>query len=203
MKKLKYLIVPLMLFSLILIGGMCEKESSRRSRDRDDEEEEELEEEEEEEEEEKKDVFTYKNTQWKFELDYPDTWEIEEMDDANGNLNLRIYSPLESPNDQDREMVVVVAESQPPQTFDESINQYIEIVKSEGEFLSSSKKTLKGHPAYEINYILDMGAKVKFSHYIIDGGSGTWYEIAYVALDTTYSKFLNDFQTILNSFTIY
>jgi len=44
MKKLKYFIVPLMLFSLILIGGMCEKESSR-SRDKDDEEQEEQEEE--------------------------------------------------------------------------------------------------------------------------------------------------------------
>jgi len=200
MKKLKYLIVPLMLFSLILIGGMCEKESSRRSKDRDDEEEEELEEEEEEE---KKDILTYKNTQWSFELDYPNTWELEEENDANGNLNVRIYSPFESASDQDREMVVVVAEPKPPQSFDEVVNQYIEIVKTEGEFLSSSKKTISGHPAYEINYILDAGAKVRFSHYIIDGGSGIWYEIAYVALENTYSKFLNDFQTILNSLIIY
>jgi len=57
---------------------------------------------------------------------------------------------------------------------------------------------ISGYPAYEASYVYE---DIQYLHYFINAGD-TWYQILYVALESTYSKYLDQVETMIDSFEI-
>ncbi len=193
MNKLKFVILPLLLISLVLVGAWCEEESSRRSRrDRGEQEEEEEEEEE--------NYLTYKSAKWEFEIKYPEDWEKEEEDYGPSEFAVVFLTPPEDEDDEAKENLLVYASTAQPDDFDELMAGLIADLSGDPSvtFLGSSKIMISGYPGYKASYIYD---DIRYLHYFINAGD-TWYQVLYVALESTYSKYLDQAETMIDSFEI-
>jgi len=198
MKKLKFIIVPvLLLTALVLIGADCGDKSSKKSRDRDDDEEEEK-------------YLTYENAKWGFEIKYPEDWEKEEDSSVN-EFAVIFYAPPESEKDEAKENLLVYASTAQPEDFDELMVGLIEDLSGDSyvTLLDYKKVMISGYPGYRASYIyknysssdeIDMG-EIQYLHYFVNAGD-TWYQILYVALESTYSKYLDQAETMIDSFKI-
>ncbi len=193
--KLKYFIVPLMLFSLVFVGALCEEESSRRSKDRDKEEEEE-------EEKEDDDYLNYKSDKWGFEIKYPKDWEFNK-DEGQGGFLVSFVTPSEGQDDP-RENVTFTVYPALEEDFDTLIAEFTDDLTVQGATLSGySKTTISGYPAYKAEYSYQDPSygKFIFVHYFINAGQN-WYEFLYLSLDSTYSQYLAQVEKILKSIVI-
>jgi len=195
MKKLKFIFVPLLLMSLVLIGLSCGEEERRRSKDDD---------------EEKEKYLSYENTKWGLEIEYPEDWEKEEEDYGADEFAVVFTSPPEDEEDTDKENLLVYVSTARPEDFDElmaglladlSGDPYITMIDSERIMIS-------GYPGYKVNYTykdyyseeLDE-EKIRYLHYFINAGD-TWYQVLYVSLESTYSKYIDQVEIMIDSFKI-
>jgi hypothetical protein len=189
----KKIIIPIfLLVSLILIGAGCGKEDSEESEKEKDEEEK------------FKDYLNYENEQWEFEIKYPQDWEKQEETFDSG-FTVGFLSPQENDDDLTRENVVVFASLPEQQNFDDLMAQAIEEIPkdSNANLIDYSRVIVSGYPAYKLNYsYLDYySGKLLYLHYFINAGD-KWYQVLYVALESTYSQYLPEAQTIIDSFVI-
>lgn len=193
MSKLKYFVVPLMLFSLVFVGALCEEEYSRRSRDRDEDEEEEKKEE---------NYLTFQSDKWGFEIKYPKDWDFEK-EEGQGGIMLSFVTPSEGQNDP-RENVTFSAYPAMGDDFDALINEFADELVSQGVVLSDySQVNISGRLAYKMEYNYqdpDYGEFI-FVHYFINGGNN-WYELLYLSLDSTYARYLPQAEEIIDSIVI-
>jgi len=189
MKRLKFIIVPvLLLTALVLIGADCGEESSRKSRDKDEEEE-------------KEKYLTYENEEWGFEIKYPEDWKEEEEEDYGFDEFAVVFTtPPEDEDDEVKENFLVYASIAPPDDFDELITDLIADLSGDSyvTLLDYEKVMISGYPGYKTSYIY---GDIQYLHYFINAGD-TWYQILYVALENTYSKYLEQAETMVDSFEI-
>lgn len=195
MRKLKFIIVPvLLLAALVLIGASC-GEDDRRSRDRDDEEE---------------DYLTYENEEWEFEIKYPEDWKKEEEDYSSDEFTIIFTTPPEDEDDEIKENLLVYASTAQPDDFDELMGELIEELSKDSyiTLLSNSRVIISGYPGYELSYTYsdyyseELGEEsLQYLHYFINAGD-TWYQVLYVALESTYSKYIDQAETMIDSFEI-
>ena len=187
MKKLKFIIVPvLLLTALVLIGASCGGEDRKRSRDEDEDEEK---------------YLTYENERWGFEIEYPEEWEKEEEEDNNFDEFAVIFlTPPEDEDDEVRENILVYASTAPADDFDELMAELIADLSGDSyvTLLGYKNVMISGYPAYEASYLYE---DIQYLHYFINAGD-TWYQILYVALESTYSKYLDQIETMIDSFEI-
>ncbi len=183
-RKLKFIIIPvLLLTALVLIGADCGEEDRKRSRDKDDEEE---------------NYLTYKNEKWGFEIKYPEDWEKEEEDYSYDEFTVFFISPFEDEDDENRENLLVYASTAEPDDFDELMTDLIADLSESTTLLDYEKLMVSGHPGYKASYIYD---EIQYLHYFVNAGD-TWYQILYVALESTYSKYVDQVETMINSLEI-
>ena len=185
-KKLKFIIVPVLLLAvLVLIGASCGEEDRRSSRDDDEDEEE---------------CLTYENEKWDFEIEYPEDWEKEENDYSLDEFTVSFVTPPEDEDDEVRENLLVYASTAPSDDFDELMGDLIADLSGDSyvTLLGYEKIMVSGHPGYKANYIYE---ETQYLHYFINAGD-TWYQILYVALESTYSKYLDQAETMIDSFEI-
>jgi len=185
MRKLKFVILPLLLISLVLVGAMCEEKSSRRSRDKDEDEEK---------------YLTYENEEWEFEIKYPEDWGKEEESYGYNEFAVVFTAPPEDEDDDVKENLLVYASIAQPDDFDELMAGLLADLSGDPSitFLGSSKVMISGYPGYKASYIYE---DIQYLHYFIDAGD-TWYQVLYVALESTYSKYLDQAETMIDSFEI-
>jgi len=185
MRKLKFVIVPVLLLAvLVLIGADCGEEERRRSRDEDEEEE----------------YLTYENEKWDFEIKYPEDWEKEEEDYSNEEFTVAFITPPEDEDDEVKENLLVYASTAQPDDFDELMADLIEDLSGDPyvTLLDYEKVMVSGYPGYEASYIYE---DIQYLHYFINAND-TWYQILYVALESTYSKYLDQAETMIDSLDI-
>ena len=186
MRKLKFVIVPvLFLAALVLIGASCGEEDRKRSRDKDEEEEEEK-------------YLTYENEKWDFEIEYPEDWEKEEDDSSLNEFTVAFISPPEDEDDEVRENFLVYVSIPPPGDFDELVADIIEGLSKDANVLDYEKLMISGYSGYKASYVHD---EIQYLHYFIDAGDA-WYQVLYVALESTYSKYIDQVETMIDSFEI-
>ena len=186
MKKLKLIIVPvLLLTALVLIGASCGEEDRRRSRDEDEDEEE---------------YLTYESEKWGFEIKYPEDWEKEEEDYGSEEFTVTFITPPEDEDDEIKENLLVYASTAPSDDFDELMADLIADLSGDSyvTLLDYEKVMISGYPGYKASYIYE---EIQYLHYFINAGD-TWYQILYVALESTYSKYLDQAETMIDSLEV-
>jgi len=179
------LIIPvLLLTALVLIGADCGEEERRRSRDEDEEE----------------NYLTYENEKWDFEIKYPEDWEKEEEDYGNEEFTVAFITPPEDEDDEVEENLLVYASTAQPDDFDELMADLIEDLSGDPyvTLLGYERVMISGHPGYKASYIYE---EIQYLHYFINAGD-TWYQVLYVALESTYSKYLDQIETMIDSLEI-
>ena len=184
MRKLKFIIVPvLLLAALVLIGASCGEEDRKRSRDKD---------------EDKEKYLTYESERWRFEIEYPEDWEKKEDDYGYDESAVFFISPLEDEDDEDRENLLVYASIAQADDFDELMAGLIEDLSEGANSFDYERVMVSGYPGYKASYIYD---EIQYLHYFINAGD-TWYQILYVALESTYSQYIDQVETMIDSFEI-
>ena len=188
MRKLKFIIVPvLLLAALVLIGASCGEEERRKSRDEDEDEEE---------------YLTYENERWGFEIKYPEDWKKEEEEEDYGFDEFAVIftTPPEDEDDEIKENLLVYASTAPSDDFDELMADLIADLSGDSyvTLLGYKKVMISGYQGYEASYIYE---DIQYLHYFINAGD-TWYQVLYVALESTYSKYLDQVETMIDSFEI-
>ncbi len=194
-KKLKIIIASLLLISLVLIGASCGEGERRKSRDEYEEEEE---------------YLTYENQKWGFEIKYPEDWEKEEEDSSVDEFAVVFTTPPEDENDTVKENLLIYASTAQPDDFDELMGDLIEDLSGDSyvTLLGYSKIMVSGHPGYKVSYTYsdyyseELGEQsLQYLHYFINAGD-FWYQVLYVALESTYSKYLDQAETMIDSLDI-
>lgn len=178
---------------LILIGAECGKEESKKSEKEKDKKEDQYE-----------NFLTYESKEWKFEIKYPNDWEKQE-ESSDTNFTVGFLTPQENVDDSARENVVIFVSMPEPQNFDDLMAQAIEEIPqdSNANLMDYSKVMVSGYPGYKLNYSYTdyYNGKLLYLHYFINAGD-KWYQMLYVALESTYSQYLAQAQTMINSFVI-
>jgi hypothetical protein len=186
------IILVLILAVLVLIGVGYKKENSEKP------------EEEKNEEEKFEDYSDYKNEQWDFEIKYPNDWGKQE-ETLDAGFAVSFLAPQETSDDSAWENVTVLALMPEQQNFDELMAQTIEEIPkdSNANLMDYSKVIVSGYPGYKLSYsyVDYYSGKLQSLHYFINAGD-KWYQILYVALESTYSQYLPQAQTMINSFVI-
>ena len=183
-RKLKFIIVPvLLLTALVLIGASCGEEERRKSRDEDEEK-----------------YLTYENENWGFEIKYPEDWKKEEEDDSFDEFAVVFTTPPEDEDDEVKENLLVYASTAQPDDFDELMADLIADLSGDSyvTLLDYEKVMISGYPGYKASYIYE---EIQYLHYFINAGD-TWYQILYVALESTYSKYLDQAETMIDSLEV-
>ncbi len=185
MKKTKYIIPLILLIGLVLIGASCGEEERRKSKDKDEEEEK---------------YLIYENEKWEFEIKYPEDWKKEEDDYGFDEFAVVFTTPPEDENDTVKENVVVYASTAQPDDFDELMADLIADLSGDSyvALLNYSKVMVSGYPGYKASYTYE---ELQYLHYFINAGD-TWYQVLYVALESTYSKYLDQVETMIDSIDI-
>lgn len=207
MKKLKFA-VPLsrpwrvslglmLLAALVLAGASCgEEERSKRKKDEDEEDEEE---------DKLKDYTLYENEKWNFKIYYPNDWEKEVLSEEADGIMLGFLSPQENEEDYFAENVIVLAfKPELGADFSELVLQSINDLQEDPymNLVSSSQEMISGYPCYKIIYTETWDSdNLQYLHYLINAND-TWYQILYTAEQATYSKFLEQVETMIDSFEI-
>lgn len=196
-RNLVWLILPIiLLLALVLIGVIIgvgyKKENSEKPKEEKDEEEK------------SENYLNYENEQWGFEIRYPEGWEKQEESLENG-FTIGFVTPYENADDSARENVIVLASRPEQQNFDDLMAQAIEEIPKDpsANLIDYSKIIVSGYPGYKLNYsYLDYySGKFLYLHYFINAGD-KWYQVLYVALESTYPQYLPQVQTIVDSFVI-
>lgn len=186
------IILVLILAALILIGVGYKKENSEKP------------EEEKDEEEKFEDYLNYRNEQWEFEIKYPKDWDKQE-ESLDIGFTVGFLTPQENLDDLTRENVVVFASMPEPQDFDDLMAQAIEEIPKDpnANLIDYSKVIVSGYPGYKLSYSYAdyYSGKLQSLHYFINAGD-KWYQVLYVALESTYSQYLPQAQIIIDSFVI-
>lgn len=195
MRKLKFIIIPvLLLTALVLIGASCgEKETRKKDRDKEEPEQEE-------------NYLTFENTKWKFEIDYPEDWEKEIIAEEPDGVAVAFITPEEGPTDDFQEYIIVVAaEPNPYEDFDELMGEAIrEFPEQEDmDLIDSSKVIIAGYLSYKLIYTqIEYESELQYLHYFLDSGD-VWYQILYIAKKSQYPKYLEQVETVINSFEVF
>lgn len=189
---LPIVLLSVLLLALVLIGVVYKKENSEKP------------EEEKNEEEKFEDYLNYENEQWGFEIKYPEGWEKQEESPENG-FTIGFVTPYENADDFTKENIIVFASMPEQQNFDDLMVQAIEEIPKDpnANLIDYSKVTVSGYPGYKLNYsYFDYySGKLIYLHYFINAGD-KWYQVLYVALESTYPQYLSQVQAMIDSFAI-
>lgn len=195
MRKLKFVVASvLLLTALILVGASCgEKETRKKDRDKEEPEQEE-------------NYLTFENKNWNFKIDYPEDWEKEVIAEELDGVAVAFITPEESLTDDFQEYIIVIAaEPNPYEDFDELIGKAIKEFpgQEDMDLIDSSKVIIAGYSSYKLIYTqIEYESELQYLHYFLDSGD-VWYQILYVAKKSQYSKYLEQVETVVNSFEVF
>lgn len=194
MKK-KILTICLLLFTLVLVGAICEGDDDKKSKKP-------------KEEDKYEDYTNYENKDWKLAVKYPDNWEKEiftnevEMDE---DFIVGFKSSKEGDLDTFLETVVILASEAQPQDFDELMELGIdELAKKEStNIINYSKVIVSGYSGYKVRYnYQDGGIQWEYLHYFIDAKS-FWYQILYTGQGNGFDIHLEKAKMIIDSLELF
>ncbi len=148
---------------------------------------------------------TYENADYGFKIGYPRTWTVTETV-IEGIPAVQFISPLEGPDDVGQENVTVAYEDLPQPT---TLEEYAEATIGglgdtieEFNLIESVDTTLSGNPARKIVFTGKYeGMAAKWMEVLTIKGNRA-YTISYIALPTTYARFLGIVQEMMDSFEI-
>lgn len=148
-------------------------------------------------------TLTYENPSYHFRMQYPKDWTVEEKGNA-----IVFMSPRADSSDFQENVVIIREELSSPEALDMYVGRTMsELVKKTGAKVRESWDiTLSGLPARQMVYTatIPYGGKrytVKWMTVCTIQGT-TAYILTYTALEDTYQERLEEFQAILDSFTI-
>ncbi len=190
-KKLNFVLCLFLLTALVLVGASCGESSSKSKSKK--------------EEEPKEKYLTYKNTDWNFQIDYPEKWEEDVAEQGTDYVMIAIVSPAENDKDNFQENLVVAVGLPDPYNSFEDLMQGIIEDSSDEQYIKDfkySKVKVAGYPAYKFTYTeLWEEGNLKYLFYFLDAGD-RWAYLLYTAEEDSYSEYLDQVEEMVDSFKL-